>query len=64
MYMVKSFFRACNLPKCVKYKDLPGHHEEAKWAAAMAKTALHELEMAMLMAISRLKSRGNQSCSN
>ncbi len=56
-YMANNFFRAYNLAKYVKYKDLPGHHEEAKWAAAVANAAPHELERAALMA-ARLKSRG------
>lgn len=57
-YMANSFFRAHNIAKYVKYKDLPGHQEEAMWAAAMSKAAPHELEDRALFTIARLRTKG------
>ena len=51
-----SFLRTRDLAKHVENRDPPDYHKEAKWAAAMAKAAPHELEMAIFMA-ARLKSR-------
>ena len=56
-YMVNSFFRAHNLAKYVKFKDIPGHQEEAQFAADMARVAPHELERAG-RTVARLKVRG------
>ena len=56
-YMAKSFFRAYNLAKYVKLKDIPGQHTEAQYAADMAHVAPHELERAG-RTIARLKVRG------
>ena len=56
-YMANSFFRAYNLAKYVKYKDVPGYQEEAQFAADLAHVASHELERAG-HTIARLKARG------
>ena len=56
-YMAKSFFRAHNLAKYVKVKDIPGQQIEAQLAADMAHVAPHELERAG-HTIARLKLRG------
>ena len=44
----KHFFKAYNLAKYVKMTDLPNlnHQAEARWAAAKADAAPHELESA------------------
>ena len=55
--MANSFFRAYNLAKYVKYKDLPGHQGEAQFAADLAHVAPHELERAG-RTIARFKVRG------
>lgn len=56
-YMANSFYRAYNLAKYVKFKDIPGQHTEAQFAADMARVAPHELERAG-RTIARLKVRG------
>ena len=57
MYMANSFYRAYNLAKFVKYKDIPGQHEKALFAADMANVAPHQLERAGRM-VARLSARG------
>lgn len=56
-YMARCFTRSYYLAQYVTYKGQPALHEEAKWAAAMAWAAPHELEHAGLMA-ARLRFRG------
>ena len=56
-YMANSFYRAYNLAKYVKFKDIPAQHTEAQLAADMARVAPHELERAG-RTIARLKVRG------
>ena len=55
--MANSFFRAYNLAKYVKLKDIPGQQTEAQLAADMASVAPHELDRAG-WTIARLKVRG------
>ena len=55
--MARCFTRSYYLAQYVTYKGQSALHEEAKWAAAMAWAAPHELEHAGLMA-ARLKFRG------
>ncbi len=55
--MANSFYRAYNLAKLVKYKDIPCQHEEALFAADKADVAPHQLERAGRM-VARLTARG------
>ena len=42
--MANSFYRAYNLAQLVEYKDVPGQHDEALFAADRADVAPHQLE--------------------
>ena len=56
-YIAGSMFKAYNLAKYVKYKDQPGRHESAQYAADLARAAPRELEHAGVI-FARFRARG------